>query len=367
MNPKGQTIPDTNQPDINKEKSWMIYGATGYSGKLVTERAVKAGMHPILAGRSEDKVKALAEQYNLAYRVFDIDALKNSDALISQVALVLNCAGPFSQTADAMMQACLKQQAHYIDITGEIEVFELAASLDAAAKDRGVVLCPGVGFDVIPTDCVAGKLKAMMPDATHMALGFDSRSGFSPGTAKTSVEALPNGGKVRVDGQIITVPLAAKTRKIDFGGGEKLAMTIPWGDVSTAFHNTGIPNIEVYIPGSPGLVKQMKRMNWIKPVLGLGWVQKFIKSRIEKKVKGPDEATRAKLKTFVWGEVKNAAGEIKTYRIQVANGYEVTADGSVLVAQALLGGHAADSGYRTPCMLLGDDLVEKLAGTEHLD
>ena len=164
-------------------KNWMVYGATGYSGKLIVERAVKAGMQPVVAGRSEAKVKALAAEFGLDYRVFSIDMLEKSDALISQMALVLNCAGPFSQTADVMMQACLKQQAHYIDITGEIDVFELGASLNTAAKDRGVVLCPGVGFDVIPTDCVAAKLKKMMPDATHLTLGFDSRSGFSPGTA----------------------------------------------------------------------------------------------------------------------------------------------------------------------------------------
>ena len=353
----------TPNDQTTKQPQWIIYGATGYSGQLVVAKAVAAGMQPVVAGRSQDKVEALAHKYDLPHRVFDIQSLSDSDALIAGMDLVLNCAGPFSQTADVMMQACLKQQAHYIDITGEIDVFEAAASLNEAAKDRGVVLCPGVGFDVIPTDCVAGQLKAMMPDATHLALGFDSRSGFSPGTAKTSVEALPNGGKVRVDGEIKTVPLAAKTRKIDFGGGEKLAMTIPWGDVSTAYHNTGIPNIEVYIPSSPGMVKQLKRLNWIKPILKLGLVQSFLKKRVEKKVKGPDEATRAKLTTFVWGEVKNAQGEAKQYRIEVANGYEVTADGSMLVAQALLGAHAGASGYHTPSTLLGTDLVEKLPGT----
>ena len=340
------------------EKDWMIYGATGYSGKLIVARAVQAGLRPVVAGRSQAKVEALAQQYGLDYRVFSIDMLQQSDALIGQMDLVLNCAGPFSQTAEVVMQACLKQQAHYIDITGEIDVFEYAASLDQAAKERGVVLCAGVGFDVIPTDCVAAKLKKMMPDATHLTLGFDSRSGFSPGTAKTSVEALPNGGKVRKEGEIITVPLAAKTRKIDFGGGEKLSMTIPWGDVSTAYHNTKIPNIEVYIPSSPGMVKQLKRMNWVKPLLRLGFVQNLLKKRIDKKVKGPDEATRHKLKTFVWGQVKNQAGEIKEYRIQVANGYEVTADGGVIVAQALLESHSDAKGYHTPSMLLGDGLVE---------
>ena len=112
------------------------------------------------------------------------------------------------------------------------------------------------------------------------------------------------------------------------------------------------------------MVKQLKRMNWFKPLLKIGWVQNLIKNRIEKKVKGPDEATRAKLTTFVWGEVKNAGGEVKTYRIEVANGYDVTADGAVFVAQALLGQHAKASGYQTPSSLLGDDLVEKLPGTQ---
>ncbi|MCX7554738.1 saccharopine dehydrogenase NADP-binding domain-containing protein [Marinicella sp. S1101] len=348
------------------KKKWMIYGATGYSGQLIVEKAVSAGMRPVLAGRSRDKVKALAAKHNLDFQVFSIETLEKSNILIEEMDLVLNCAGPFSQTADVMMKACLKNQAHYIDITGEIDVFEAAARLDQAAKESGVVLCPGVGFDVIPTDCVAATLKTMMPDATHLALGFDSRSGFSPGTAKTSVEALPQGGKVRKDGEIVTVPLAAKTRKIDFGDGEKLAMTIPWGDVSTAYHNTQIPNIEVYIPGSPGMVKQLKRMNWFKPILGLGFVQNFLKKRVENKVKGPDEKTRAKLKTHVWGEVKNAAGESKTFRIKVNNGYEVTADGAVYVANALLGRRAGASGYHTPSMLLGADLIEKLPGTELL-
>ncbi len=345
-------------------KKWMIYGATGYSGQLIVEKAVQAGMKPVLAGRSMNKVKALAAKHNLDFQVFSIDTLAKSDILIAEMDLVLNCAGPFSQTAAVMMAACLNQQAHYIDITGEIDVFELAASMDEQAKDKGVVLCPGVGFDVIPTDCVAAKLKQMMPDAIELALGFDSRSGFSPGTAKTSVEALPQGGKIRKDGEIITVPLAAKTRKIDFGGGEKLAMTIPWGDVSTAYHNTQIPNIEVYIPGSPGMVKQLKRMNWFKPILGLGFVQNLLKKRVDKKVKGPDKATRDKLKTYVWGEVKNAVGDVKEYRIKVNNGYEVTADGGVFVANALLGRRADAAGYHTPSMLLGADLIEKLPGTE---
>jgi short subunit dehydrogenase-like uncharacterized protein len=258
-----------------------------------------------------------------------------------------------------MMDACLQAKAHYLDITGEIAVFELAQSKNAQAQQAGVVLCPGVGFDVIPTDCVAAALKKALPDATHLALGFDSRSGFSPGTAKTSVEGLAQGGKVRRDGKIVTVPLAAKVRRIDFGDGEKLAMTIPWGDVSTAYHSTGIPNIEVFIPGSPAMIANAKRANYFRWLLGLGFVQDLIKSRIANTVKGPSEEVRAKLPTHVWGEATNAKGEKKTARIRTANGYSLTVTGSLAVVDFLLKNKPAGGSY-TPSKLVGADLVTLL-------
>ena len=272
--------------------------------------------------------------------------------------VVIHCAGPFSSTAKPMIQACLTSKTHYLDITGEIAVFEMAKSYDKQAQEAGVVICPGVGFDVIPTDCLASQLKTLMPDATHLALGFDSKSGFSPGTAKTSVEGLSKGGRVRKDGEIIQVPLAYKTRKIDFGGGEKLAMTIPWGDVSTAYFTTSIPNIEVYIPASPNLVKKLKRMNYIRPILGLGFIQNLLKKRIDRTVKGPSEKTRAKLNTYLWGEVKNAKGECKELRLETSNGYTLTMTGGLKMVEHAL--TTEKSGYFTPSTLVNDKLLAEI-------
>ena len=198
-------------------------------------------------------------------------------------------------------------------------MFEHAQSLNDRARAAGVVICPGVGFDVVPTDCVAAALKNAMPDATHLALGFDSRSSFSPGTAKTSIEGMTQGGKVRRDGKIISVPLAYRVRRIDFGAGEKLAMTIPWGDVSTAWQTTGIANIEVFIPGSAGMIRGARFANWIRPLLGLPFVQRMLKARIGKTVIGPDQEKRADQGTHVWGEVRNASGDCKTARVHTAN------------------------------------------------
>jgi short subunit dehydrogenase-like uncharacterized protein len=344
-------------------KPWMIYGANGYTGELIVREAVRRDLKPVLAGRTAAKVEQLASSLGLQARIFDLESATATTRCIEGMGLVLNCAGPFSATAASMMTACLAAHVHYLDITGEIGVFEHSRGLDAAARAAGIVICPGVGFDVIPTDCIAATLKTALPDATHLALGFDSRSGLSPGTAKTSVEGLAQGGKVRQDGHIISVPLAYKTRRIDFGGGEKLAMTIPWGDVSTAAATTGIPNIEVYIPGSPAMVAWARRANRFKWLLGMGVVQKFMKRRIERTVKGPSAAKRETQPTFVWGEVTNSRGDKRTARIKTANGYSLTVTGALAVVEHLLA-HDMPGGAYTPATLIGPDLVMRLPGSE---
>jgi len=343
-------------------KLFMIYGANGYTGELIAREAKKRGLNPILAGRNEAKVRSLAHELGLEYRTFSLDDAETAVDELNDIHTVIHCAGPFSSTAEPMIEACLQSKTHYTDITGEISVFEYGQSQNSRAKKAGIVVCPGVGFDVIPTDCVANKLKQVMPDATHLVLGFDSRSGFSPGTAKTSVEGLKAGGRIRENGKLTTVSLAAKSRQIDFGDGVKNAVCIPWGDVSTAAFTTGIANIEVYIPMSPKSVKNMNRLNIIRPILGVKLVQNFLKKKAAGSVKGPDERTREKLITHVWGEAKNAKGEIKTARIKTANGYSLTVTGALAVTDYLLT-QDCTGGYYTPSTLINSELVEQLPGS----
>ncbi|WP_163120124.1 saccharopine dehydrogenase family protein [Acinetobacter pittii] len=351
----------TNPNDSN----WIIYGANGYTGELIAREAVRQGLKPTLAGRNKAKVETLAQELGLNYRAFGLDSVDAVSEQLHGFKLVLHCAGPFSATSKPMMEACIKAGAHYLDITGEIAVFELAQSLNSQAKKADIVLCPGVGFDVIPTDCVAAALKEALPDATHLALGFDSRTGLSPGTAKTSIEGMAEGGKIRKNGKITTVPLAHYVRTIDFGDGKKSAMSVPWGDVSTAFYTTGIPNIEVFVPAFPKMIMGAKMMNYVRPVLKLKAVQKFIKSRIEKTVVGPNEELRAKVPTYVWGEARNSHGEIKTARIQTENAYSLTVNGSLTVVNYLLK-NTVKGGTYTPAKLMGYKLVTELPGSGSL-
>lgn len=339
----------------------MIYGAYGYTGDLIAREAARRGWRPILAGRDPAKLQPLAAELGLAHRAFGLEDAEAVRQNLRGVELVLHCAGPFSATAAPMLDACLGAGSHYLDITGEVDVLEATLARDAAARSAGVVVCPAVGFDVIPTDCVAAALKEALPDATHLALGFDSRSGLSPGTTKTAIEGAARGGRVREDGRLRAVRFGHHVRRIDFGDGEKPAMSIPWGDLATAFVTTGIPNIEVFTATPPRRVAVARRAHLFRAVLGLAAVQRLLKARAAR-IRGPDATQREERPTFVWGEARNAAGSVKTARITVANGYSLTATGALAVVDFVLTRRPAPGAY-TPSMLCGADLVTRLPGS----
>jgi short subunit dehydrogenase-like uncharacterized protein len=201
---------------MSAEKTWMVYGANGYTAKLVVAEAIRRGMKPILAGRSESAIEALGREHNLPVRIFALDDVSRVTGNLVDVHTVLHCAGPFSATAVPMMEGCISARCNYLDITGEIDVIEWAVALGPRAETRGVTLIPAVGFDVVPTDCLAAMLAERLPDATQLELAFAGSGGLSPGTTKTMVEGMSQGGRARVDGLIVRVPLAWKSKEITF-------------------------------------------------------------------------------------------------------------------------------------------------------
>lgn len=345
--------------------SWLLYGANGYTGELIAREAVRRGMRPVLAGRSKEKIQKLAAELGCQSAVFDLDDHTSLVRALENQRAVLHCAGPFARTARSMMQACLATHVHYFDITGEIDIFELAHSVHEKAQRSGIVLCPGVGFDVVPTDCLALKLKLAMRDATHLTLGFESRMGMSKGTAKTSIEGIGTGGRIRRDGKLVQIPLGSQTRQIDFGAGERLAVAIPWGDVATAFYTTGIPNIEVFIASSPKSVEQMRRANSFRPLLAQKWLQGLLKLTIQHRVQPPTQAQRDNNPSFIWGEARNEAGKIITARMRTANGYTLTVSSALGILTEVFAG-VPDPGYTTPALLVGPDFASTLPGSTEI-
>lgn len=342
---------------------WLLYGAYGYTGRLIAAEAVKRGMKPVLAGRRERPLKDMAEDLGLEWRVISLD---DPDALARELEpcqLVLHCAGPFMRTAPAMIEACLASGTHYLDITGEIDIFRYAHERDARAREAGIALVPGTGFDVVPTDCLSMKLAEQLPGARSLVLAFEAHGGWSPGTARTSIEGLGKGGRVRRGGELKRVPLAWKTREFTFNNRRRKAVTIPWGDVYTAHVSTGIPGVEVYMSAPSRAIRSLRLMRWFRWILALPFVQRFMQKQAGGSTKGPDEGRRARSYSYILGEVEDDKGNRVTGRMVTPNGYTLTVHASLgIVERGLEQGYPA--GYHTPGQLMGADYAMSLQGVE---
>lgn len=346
--------------------SFMIYGANGYTGSLIAREAVRRAMRPILAGRNAESLTRIGSELELEHRVFCVDSPDAIAKGLAGVHSLLNCAGPFSQTSRPMSEACLKSKTNYLDITGEALIFEALAARDPEAKASGIALLPGMGFDVVPSDCLAVHLKQRLPSATRLTLAFQSSGRISRGTALTALEGLAEGGMVRDNGILKRVPAAWKTRAIDFGTGPVKAITIPWGDVATAYYSTGIPNIEVYLAAPKVLRVGARLSRYFGWLLGSNFVKNRLKSRILAGAPGPTEAERRGNRCYFWGKVTDEVGRNAISRQQTPDGYELTVQTAIAAVTRVLAGDVSP-GFHTPASAFGPDFILAIADVSRTD
>ncbi|WP_035727363.1 saccharopine dehydrogenase family protein [Eisenibacter elegans] len=339
----------------------LLYGAYGYTGELIAQLAHQKGLRLHLAGRDEARTAALAERLDMPYSVFDLRNSQALEAALGKVGAVLHAAGPFSATAQPMVEACLHTKTHYLDITGEIAVFEWIAQQHARAVKAGISLLPGAGFDVVPSDCLAAFLYSQLPDAHTLELGFKAIGQMSRGTTLTMVENLPKGGMIRQNSLLKTVGAAHEVRLIPELDPKHPAVAIPWGDVSTAFHSTGIPNITVYMVVPSRLLQGMRLSRYTAPILGLGFVQNFLKNYVRKRITGPDEHHRNNSHSVLWGKVTNAEGQSYSALLHTPEGYALTAQTALEIALRMLQGDTLE-GFLTPSKAFGADFILQFEG-----
>ncbi len=345
-------------------RGWLLYGANGYTGELIAREALARGLRPVLAGRTAETVSRLAAELELPWRAFDLEDPIRLGAELQDVAVVLHAAGPFVRTAKPMVAACLATGRHYLDITGEMGVFEAILRRGEQARAAGVVLLPGVGFDVVPSDCLAARLHAALPEADSLDLAFLSRGGgWTAGTLKTMIESLPHAGAVRRDGQIVPVPLAWEAREIDFACGRFWAVTIPWGDVSTAFHTTGIGNVRVFTGMPPRAIARLRRARPLLPLAGFGPVKRWLQAWVGWRVRGPDARTRERARMSLWGEVSAPDGRRRSATLETPEGYALTAATAVEAVRRVLAGEVAPGAW-TPARAFGADFIAGFPGVE---
>ena len=344
------------------DKKILLYGANGYTGQLIAKLAAHYSIRPTLAGRNEESVRELANSLQLPFEIIDLNDTKKLDEIVAQHSIVIHAAGPFSKTAKAMVEACIRKHVHYTDINGDISCFELVKKYKQDAINSNCMLMPGVGFDVVPTDCIAKLLHQQMPDASDLKIAFATLgSSVSHGTATTMAEKLGEQGAKRVNGKIIRVPLGLNSLDVDFGEKKLFCMSIPWGDVSTAYHTTGIQNIETFTAVKSSLYKQLKFQGLFNWLLRTPIVRNFIKKKIDQRPAGPNESMLNNGRCLVWGQVKNPQGKIKEARLSGPEGYLFTAHSSLIIAQEIINGNW-QKGYQTPAGLYGYELAKKVPG-----
>lgn len=322
----------------------LIYGATGYTGSLVARQAKAAGLDFVIAGRDSDKLLSLALELDVSHSVFALDdqgvvieALKNFD-------VVLNCAGPFVKTAERLMRACIESGTHYLDITAEINVYRMAEQLGKDAVDAGIMLMPGVGWDVVPTDCLAVRVAQRVEHPVSLRIALQVAASMSRGSAISAGEIIAAGLLTRVDGVLAPAP-NAQPALFDFGDGPVTCAPLSFGDLVTAWHSTGIPNIAMFVNVTGGA---------------------FPGGDLSELPDGPSSEERAGQRARAVVEITGADGSIARSVIETVNGYSYTPLVAVEAARRVLASEKR-AGFDTPARLFGASFAETIAGTQISD
>jgi len=353
------------EEELSMKKSWILYGANGYTGVLLAEQAIKKGLNPIIAGRSKEKIVPIAERLDLEYLIFDID---NENILINALQdhdLILNAAGPFKYTSKSIVNACLKSKTHYLDITGEIPVFEENFKLNQQAIDSDIVIISGVGFDVVPTDCMAQYISNKIDDPIQLDIGVAGVDNLSRGTLKTMIEYFTSGSLIRRNGNLMIKKKGEYLNKIRFHDKERKVIAVSWGDLATAFKTTKIPNITTYMPPSSSLLKLLNSAEINTEGNFQNIDLKKVSTWIEKNIYGPDEKVRLEGTSHVWVSVSNNAGNKAEAWLETIEPYRFTYLSGIKAVEKVF--ELDLKGTLTPSQAFGYNFILEFPDTKRYD
>jgi short subunit dehydrogenase-like uncharacterized protein len=340
----------TGKKVLKMKNKILIYGAAGYMGQLFAQYAREAALPLVLGSRTPF---ATGE----ALRVFSLEHVPTIAAHLQDIKLVVNLAGPFAFTQQTFIEACLQTGTHYIDIAGEAPEFESAYRFDQKAKNAAIMLLPGAGFGVAPTD-VAAKLAAeQLPDATHLTVAYVTKGGASRGTLKTVLKDIHKEGIEIVNGKPVKALPAASDFYLEAEGKKHRVVYNPWrGDLFTAQHSTRIPNIRTYA-NFPGFVEQMMKgkLLWLRDLI-LNYLLHLLPV-------GPSANALKKGETLVYAEVKNAQGQTASVTIKGPEAYVFTAQTLNSISQKIMNDEWIP-GFQTPSVF-GKDILRANTRDDH--
>ncbi len=343
--------------------SVLLYGAYGYTGRLIAQEAVDRGLKPVLAGRDAARLDALGNKLSLRTRVVSLTEPERLRRKLEDVSAVLHCAGPFVHTGPPMVEACLDTRTHYLDLTGEIDVFRRLAGRSAEAEATGIMLLPGIGFDVVPSDCLASLVAGQVDGASTLEIALYARGNVSRGTLKTLIEQMGRGGLVRREGTLREVPPGWTSRTVDFDDRRRRVISIPEGSIVTSGHSTDVPNVTAYLALPPLVQSALQVSSYVQGLLRWPFLKRLLKRLVEHRRAGPTAEERRRGRTVVWASARQGGGPPVTARLHGPEAYTFTARAAVHGMERVLGG-TAPPGYQTPSTAFGADFVLGVEGVE---
>lgn len=337
----------------------MICGATGYTGRLIARAAQEQGLQPVLVGRSEEKLRSVATPLGFAYRTVHLEDEEQLDEALQDSTVVLNAAGPFSDTAPLLLDACLRTGTHYLDITGELTVFKRLSRCDAEAQARNVMILPGVGFVIVPSDCLAAHVARRLPTAELLQLGISRTPYISRGSYRTMSDLLDEEVAIRRNGKLSSVPIETLERNFDYGAGNRLSIAVSWADVFTAFFTTGIPNIEVYVEMNPVEHGMYWLHNRFARMFNTVPGQLFLQAQVDWLPEGPSDEERMLQERVIVAEARDRTGKRIVSRLRTPDSYTFTASAAMAITKKVMQGEFKP-GFQTPAQVYGADLIRSI-------
>jgi short subunit dehydrogenase-like uncharacterized protein len=343
----------------------LLYGAYGYTGRLAAELAAARRVDVVLAGRDAKALEALGARLSMPTRVIGLDDSGELSRALADISCVVHMAGPFATTSAPMLDACLAARTNYVDITGEIEVFEAIWSRAVEIERAGITAVPGAGFDVVPTDCLAAYVASKADRPTALTLALRGMARASQGTLRTAVRQVSKPVLCRRSGAIVSLD-DRSPRWIDFGSGPEPCVPVSWGDVATAYHTTGIGNVTVYIRRSALFQTAQVMGKLFGPTLQSRSGQKALAAIVRRFPEGPGEAERLGDRSTIWAEAHDPSGRAFRAVLSTPNAYDFTASSALDIAMRV-GSLLAPLGVVTPAQAFGADFVLSLPGCARVD
>jgi saccharopine dehydrogenase (NAD+, L-lysine-forming) len=343
--------------------TFILYGAYGYTGRLIAQEAVERGHRPILAGRDAAQLNEMGRSLDLPVRIVSLQEKSRLRSVLEEAAAVLHCAGPFVRTAPPMVRGCLETSTHYLDLAGEIEVFRRMADRHEKAASAGIMLLSGIGFDVVPSDCLARYVATQVPSATTLEVALCADGDVSQGTLKTLVEQMGQGGLVRRAGQLREVPPGWTSRTVDFGDRDRRVVSIPEGSVVTTGRSTDVPNVTAYLTLPQAVHRLVRGSRHVQRLLTWRPLKRLLKQLVELRPDGPSAEARRQGRTVVWASARRGTEESVSARLHGPEAYTFTVRAALAGVERVLDG-TAPSGYQTPSTAFGADFVLDIPGVE---